>query len=130
MIFSKNSGEIAAASAGGAIIKVWQHGCAVHGQDRHSDTETPHQTMKEEENFLNSFGVDSLLNYNTYTQLKACAEKILEQKDKIVFVYSTGFFGTVCTYLTQKLVNMGILCVSATGCACEALSRISPISIR
>ena len=86
--------------------------------------------MKEEENFLNSFGVDSLLNYNTYTQLKACAEKILEQKDKIVFVYGIGFSGTVCTYLTQKLVNMGILCVSATGCACEALSRISPIPIR
>ena len=80
-----------------------------------SFTETPHQTMKEEENFLNSFGVESLLNYNTYTQLKACAEKILEQKDKIIFVYGTGFSGTVCTYLTQKLVNMGILCVSATG---------------
>ena len=94
--------------------------------------------MKEEENFLNSFGVDSLLNYNTYTQLKACAEKILEQKDKIVFVYGTGFSGTVCTYLTQKLVNMGILCVSPfvqrthidqqswTGrpCWCPALPRM------
>lgn len=80
-----------------------------------SFTETPHQTMQEDENFLNSFGVESLLNYNTYTQLKTCAEKILEQKGKIIFVYGTGFSGTVCTYLTQKLVNMGILCVSATG---------------
>lgn len=72
-----------------------------------SFTETPHQTMKEEENFLNSFGVDSLLNYNTYTQLKACAEKILEQKDKIVFVYGTGFapdaLAPLCRFLQERL---------------------------
>ena len=47
-----------------------------------SFTETPHQTMQEEEDFLNGFSTQSLLNYNTYT---------------------------------QKLVNMGILCFSATG---------------
>lgn len=79
-----------------------------------SFTEAPRQTMQEEEEFLNGFDAASLLNYNTYTQLKTCAEKIQEQKDKIVFIYGTGFSGTVCTYLTQKLVNMGILCVSAT----------------
>ena len=55
------------------------------------------------------------MNYNTYTQLKVCAEKLLEQRDKMIFVYGTGFSGTVATYLTQKLVNMGILCFSATG---------------
>lgn len=80
-----------------------------------SFTETPHQTMQEEEDFLNGFSTQSLLNYNTYTQLKVCAEKLLEQRDKMIFVYGTGFSGTVATYLTQKLVNMGILCFSATG---------------
>lgn len=80
-----------------------------------SFTETPHQTMQEEEDFLNGFSTQSLLNYNTYTQLKICAEKLLEQRDKMTFVYGTGFSGTVATYLTQKLVNMGILCFSATG---------------
>ena len=75
-----------------------------------SFTETPHQTMQEEEDFLNGFSTQSLLNYNTYTQLKVCAEKLLEQRDKMTFVYGTGFSGTVATYLTQKLVNMGILC--------------------
>ena len=49
------------------------------------------------------------------TKLKICAEKLLEQRDKMIFVYGTGFSGTVATYLTQKLVNMGILCFSATG---------------
>lgn len=80
-----------------------------------SFTETPHQTMQEEEDFLNGFSTQSLLNYNTYTQLKVCAEKLLEQRDKMTFIYGTGFSGTVATYLTQKLVNMGILCFSATG---------------
>lgn len=79
-----------------------------------SFAEAPRQTMQEEEDFLNGFDTSLLLNYNTYTQLKDCAEKLLEQKDKIIFVYGTGFSGTVCTYLTQKLINMGILCVSAT----------------
>ena len=41
--------------------------------------ETPRQTMQEEEDFLNGFSTQSLLNYNTYTQLKVCAEKLLEQ---------------------------------------------------
>ena len=41
--------------------------------------------------------------------------ELLEQRDKMTFVYGTGFSGTVATYLTQKLVNMGILCFSATG---------------
>ena len=80
-----------------------------------SFTETPRETVREEEDFLNSFGSESLLNYNTYTQLKICAEKLLEQRDQMTFVYGTGFSGTVAAYLTQKLVNMGILCFSATG---------------
>ena len=77
-----------------------------------SFTETPHQTMQEEEDFLNGFSTQSLLNYNTYTQLKICAEKLLEQRDKMIFVYGTGFSGTVATYLTQKLVN---ICISKSG---------------
>ena len=47
-----------------------------------SFTETPHQTMQEEEDFLNGFSTQSLLNYNTYTQLKVCAEKLLEQREQ------------------------------------------------
>ena len=79
-----------------------------------SFTETPRETVREEEDFLNSFGSESLLSYNNYNQLKQCAEKLLEQRDKIVFIYGTGFSGTVATYLTKKLVNMGVLCFSAT----------------
>lgn len=57
-----------------------------------SFTETPHQTMQEEEDFLNGFSTQSLLNYNTYTQLKVCAEKLLEQRDKMTFIYGTRIF--------------------------------------
>ena len=33
----------------------------------------------------------------------------------MTFVYGTGFSGIMASYLTQKLVSMGILCFSATG---------------
>lgn len=62
-----------------------------------SFTETPHQTMQEEEDFLNGFSTQSLLNYNTYTQLKVCAEKLLEQRDKIRTARENGVFTVAIT---------------------------------
>ena len=80
-----------------------------------SFTETPHQTMQEEEDFLNGFSTQSLLNYNTYTQLKVCAEKLLEQRDKMTFVYGTGFSGSVGIF-ENTLDRMGMFfCISKSG---------------
>ena len=37
--------------------------------------EMPQKTEQEEVDFLSSFGTVSLLNYNTYTQVKSCASR-------------------------------------------------------
>lgn len=69
----------------------------------------------EEQSFLNSFYGDSLLNYNTYTQVKACAERIARPQKGFIFVYATGFSGLVGNYMASKLTNMGKLCLFASG---------------
>lgn len=60
-----------------------------------------------EQAFLDRFSLSTLFNFNTYTQLKACAEEIAKQDKSTIFVYATGFSSTVGSYLTRKLVNMG-----------------------
>lgn len=69
----------------------------------------------EEQSFLDSFCGNSLLNYNTYTQVKTCAARIAQQKKGFIFVYATGFSGLVGSYMASKLTNMGKLCLFASG---------------
>lgn len=80
-----------------------------------SFTETPHQTMQEEERFPQRLQHPVSAELQHLHPAEGLRRKLLEQRDKMIFVYGTGFSGTVATYLTQKLVNMGILCFSATG---------------
>lgn len=65
--------------------------------------------------FLDRFCSSTLLNYNTYTQLKACAEQIAVQDEKLIFIYATGFSGTIGAYMSRKLVNTGRRCIFADG---------------
>lgn len=69
----------------------------------------------EGQSFLDSFCANSLLNYNTYTQVKACAERIARRSKGFIFVYATGFSGLVGSYMASKLTNMGQLCLFASG---------------
>ena len=57
--------------------------------------EMPQKTEQEEVDFLSSFGTVSLLNYNTYTQVKSCAQQIIRQTEQTIFIYGTGFSGTL-----------------------------------
>ncbi len=75
--------------------------------------EVPNQTEQEEADFLNNFGAAPLLNYNTYTQVKRCARQIIRQQEETIFIYGTGFSGTVGEYLYRKLINMGRHCLYA-----------------
>ena len=81
----------------------------------HPLLEMPVQAEQEESDFLSSFGASHLLNYNTYTQVKRCAEQIILQQDKTIFIYGTGFSGTVGEYFYLKLINMGKHCLFASG---------------
>ncbi len=65
--------------------------------------------------FLEGFSLDSLLRYNTYDQLKQCANYIAGIDEKLIFIYATGFSGLIGSYLTKKLTNMGRLCLFASG---------------
>ena len=73
------------------------------------------QLDASEQMFLDRFCLSTLLNYNTYTQLKACAEQIAMQDKDLIFVYATGFSSTVGAYISRKLVNMGRRCIFADG---------------
>ena len=73
------------------------------------------EQLSEAQTFLDSFSLDSLLGYNTYDQLKVCAQHIARQKGTPIFVYATGFSATVGSYLAQKLTNMGRLCLFSSG---------------
>lgn len=69
----------------------------------------------EGQSFLDSFCANALLNYNTYTQVKACAARIARRQKGLIFVYATGFSGLVGSYMASKLTNMGQLCLFASG---------------
>lgn len=77
--------------------------------------EMPQKTEQEEVDFLSSFGTVSLLNYNTYTQVKSCAQQIIRQTERTIFIYGTGFSGTAGEYLYHKLLNIGKHCLFASG---------------
>ena len=77
--------------------------------------EVPRETEQENADFLHNFGAAPLLNYNTYTQVKSCAQQIIRQQEETIFVYGTGFSGTVGEYLYRKLINMGKHCLFASG---------------
>ncbi len=73
------------------------------------------QLDNTEETFLERFRLSTLLNYNTYTQLKICAGRIAALDKGTIFVYATGFSSTVGSYMARKLVNMGKRGIFADG---------------
>ena len=77
--------------------------------------EEPERMAGEEQTFMESFCTSSLLNYNTYSQLKICATQMTQLEPNLIFIYATGFSATIGTYMTKKLVNMGKRCIFASG---------------
>lgn len=78
-------------------------------------TQEQNEQLTESQTFFDSFGLEQLLKYNTYDQIRNCAEYIAQQHKNIIFVYATGFSGLVGNYLANKLTNMGRLCLFASG---------------
>lgn len=76
---------------------------------KHSQSDTSGQK------FLDRFCSSALLNYNTYTQVKTCAEQISMQEKNSIFIYATGFSSTIGSYMSRKLINMGKRCLFADG---------------
>lgn len=69
----------------------------------------------EAQQFLDSFCANALLNYNTYTQLKTCAEHLARLDRDFLFIYATGFSAMAGNYMAGKLTNMGRRCLFASG---------------
>lgn len=65
--------------------------------------------------FLNSFCTNSLLQYNSYDNMKEFAERIRGIGDGYVFLYATGFSAIPMEYLTKKLLVLGIRCIASNG---------------
>lgn len=65
--------------------------------------------------FINSFCSNSLLQYNSYDDMKLFARKISAIGDGYVFLYATGFSAIPMEYLTKKLLVLGIRCIASNG---------------
>lgn len=65
--------------------------------------------------FINSFCTNSLLQYNSYDDMKAFARRISAIGDGYVFLYATGFSAIPMEYLTKKLLVLGIRCIASNG---------------
>lgn len=65
--------------------------------------------------FLNSFCSNSLLQYNSYDDMKLFARKISSIGNGYIFLYATGFSAIPMEYLTKKLLVLGIRCIASNG---------------
>lgn len=77
--------------------------------------EEPEYFFHEEQNFLEKFCQPSILNYDTYSQIKTFSEHMARCKGELIFVYATGFSSAVGNYMARKLINMGQRCIFASG---------------
>ncbi|MCD8221954.1 MAG: MurR/RpiR family transcriptional regulator [Clostridiales bacterium] len=65
--------------------------------------------------FINSFCSNSLLQYNSYDDIRGFARKLRGIGDGYVFLYATGFSAIPMEYLTKKLLVLGIRCIASNG---------------
>ena len=65
--------------------------------------------------FINSFCSNTLLQYNSYEQMKLFAEKISELRKRFIFIFGTGFSAMSAEYLNRKFLVLGRKCIVSSG---------------
>lgn len=57
--------------------------------------------------FLNSFCSNTILQYNSYDQMRRFARKISQLGQQFIFIYATGFSAMPAEYFNRKLLVLG-----------------------
>lgn len=71
--------------------------------------------IDEDLQFINSFCSNTLLQYNSYEQMKLFARKICELDNRFIFIYATGFSAMSAEYFNRKLLVLGRKCIVSSG---------------
>lgn len=71
--------------------------------------------IDEDIQFINSFCSNTLLQYNSYEQMKLFARKICELDNQFIFIYATGFSAMSAEYFNRKLLVLGRKCIVSSG---------------
>lgn len=72
-------------------------------------------TIDTDLQFMNSFCSNTLLQYNSYDQMKLFARKICELGNQFVFIFGTGFSAMSADYLNRKFLVLGRKCIVSSG---------------
>lgn len=72
-------------------------------------------SINEDLQFINSFSSNTLLQYNSYDQMKQFASKISELDREFVFIFATGFSAMAAEYFNRKLLVLGRKCIVSSG---------------
>lgn len=75
---------------------------------------TQQSTMSQTQ-FIHNFCSNSLLQYNSYDDMRRFALQVCELKDKFIFVYATGFSSMAAEYFTKKFLVLGRKCIYSNG---------------
>lgn len=71
--------------------------------------------IDEDLHFINSFCSNTLLQFNSYEQMKLFAGKICELDSQFIFIYATGFSAMSAEYFNRKLLVLGRKCIVSSG---------------
>ncbi len=75
----------------------------------------PNEDIETDLQFINSFCSNSLLQYNTYDDIRSFATRLSKLENGYIFLYATGFSAIPMEYLTKKLLVLGIRCICSNG---------------
>lgn len=79
-----------------------------------ANIKTSEEKIEEENAFLSQIEAPVQITYEQYTAIKKTSEMIAETK-QIIFVYGTGFMGTVAEYFAKKLLGIGVKVIYSNG---------------
>lgn len=71
--------------------------------------------VKSDMQFIDSFGFNTLIKYNSYEQLRGFAARMHGQKEKYIFIYATGFSAIAAEYMYKKFLVLGKKCILSSG---------------
>lgn len=72
-------------------------------------------TIDHDIQFMDSFCSNRLLQYNSYEQMRAFAQKICELGNRYIFIFGTGFSSMPAEYFNRKLLVLGRKCIVSSG---------------
>lgn len=72
-------------------------------------------SINEDLQFINSFCSNTILQYNSYEQMKQFARKLCSFDREFIFIYATGFSAMPASYFYQKLMVLGRKCIVSSG---------------